>query len=299
MSVASAPAARSRRGLGARRGNRLRTWGLALWSGLAILYLFLPIFVVVAFSFNDPQGRYNLTWEGFTLEHWTDPFGVLGLQEAFLNSLQIAALSTVLATVLGTFLALALTRYRFRGRPGMDLLVFMPLATPEVVLGAALLGLFLVVGADTGFATIVIAHVMFNIAYVVVTVRARLEGLDTHLEEAAMDLGADEWTTFRKVTLPLILPGVAAAALLALALSVDDYVITSFVAGTEVTFPVFIWGAARQGVPPQVNVLATVLLLAAVALMVLNLSVQRRRARRDREVADDVPAPVAPGVMGG
>ncbi len=305
MSVASpsrsAPAstARPRRRLGARRADQARTWGLALWSGLAILYLFLPIFVVVAFSFNDPQGRYNLTWEGFTLEHWTDPFGVLGLREAFLSSLQIAALSTLLATAFGTFLALALTRYRFFGRSGMDLLVFMPLATPEVVLGAALLGLFLVMGADTGFVTIVIAHVMFNIAYVVVTVRARLEGLDTHLEEAAMDLGAGEWTTFRKVTLPLILPGVAAAALLALALSVDDYVITSFVAGTEVTFPVFIWGAARQGVPPQVNVLATVLLIAALALMVLNLAVQRRRARRDRAVADDVPAPVAPGVMGG
>jgi spermidine/putrescine transport system permease protein len=161
----------------------------------------------------------------------------------------------------------------------VDLFVFLPLATPEVVLGAALLGLFLTMGFATGFVTIVIAHVMFNVSYVVVTVKARLEGMDTHIEEAAMDLGANEWTTFRKVTLPMILPGVGAAGLLAFALSFDDFVITNFNAGQTVTFPLFIWGAARQGVPPQVNVLATALLLIVLAFMLVNL---RRQARRER-----------------
>jgi spermidine/putrescine transport system permease protein len=185
------------------------------------------------------------------------------------------------ALVLGTFMALALVRHGFRGRGGVDLFVFLPLATPEVVLGAALLGLFLTLNFATGFVTIVIAHVMFNVSYVVVTVKARLEGMDTHIEEAAMDLGANEWTTFRKVTLPMIAPGVAAAGLLAAAISVDDYVITSFNAGQTITFPLFIFGATRQGVPPEVNVLATGLLLIVLILMALNVVLQRRLARRD------------------
>ncbi len=252
---------------------------IALWAALALLYLFLSIFVVVLFSFNDNQGRFNLTWEGFTLKHWQDPFGVEGLGEALRNSLAIAALSTLVALALGTLMALALVRHRFRGRAGADLFVFLPLATPEVVLGAALLALFLTMNVDTGFHTILIAHVMFNVSYVVVTIKARLEGMDTHLEEAAMDLGASGWTTFRKVTLPVILPGVTAAGLLAFALSFDDFVITNFNAGQTMTFPLFIWGAARQGVPPQVNVLATLLLFGVLALMALNVVAQRRRAR--------------------
>jgi spermidine/putrescine transport system permease protein len=182
-------------------------------------------------------------------------------------------------------MALALVRYRFVGRGPSDFFVFLPLATPEVVLGAALLGLFITAGVTTGFTTIVIAHTMFNVAYVVVTIKARLQGMDTHLEEAAADLGANEWTAFRKVTLPLIAPGVAAAGLLAFALSVDDFVITNFTAGQTSTFPLFIYGAARQGVPPQVNVLATVLLLVVLALMFLNVVVQRRRATADVAVA--------------
>ncbi len=259
------------------RRRPLRDWVIGGWAVLALVYLFIPILVVVAFSFNDPRGRFNLTWQGFTLEHWTSPFAVLGLREAFVTSLQIAAISTVAATALGTLLALGLTRHRFRGRGATELLVFMPLATPEVVLGAALLGLFLVIGANTGFSTIVIAHVMFNISYVVITVRARIAGFDRALEEAAMDLGANEWTTFRKVTLPLIAPGILAASLLAFALSVDDFVITNFNAGAEVTFPLFVWGAARVGVPPQVNVMGTIIFAAAVGLMLANVLYQRRR----------------------
>jgi spermidine/putrescine transport system permease protein len=262
----------------ARTWERIRTGGLALWSGLALLYLFLPIFIVVLFSFNDPKGRFNYTWEGFTLDHWKHPFAVEGLGTAVANSIEIALISTAIALVLGTGMAMALVRYRFRGRGTVDLFTFLPLASPEVVLGAALLALFLTMNVATGFVTIVIAHVMFNVSYVVVTVKARLEGMDRHIEEAAMDLGATEWTTFRKITLPLIAPGLAAAGLLAFVLSLDDFVITNFNAGETQTFPLFIWGAARQGVPPQVNVIATALLLVALALMALNLLVQRRRA---------------------
>jgi spermidine/putrescine transport system permease protein len=276
-----------------RRGDTIRSKLLGLWAGLALLYLFLPIFIVVLFSFNDPNGRFNLTWQGFTLKHWEHPFSVDGLGAAMGNSLKVAVISTVLAVALGTFMALALVRYRFRGRRTADMFVFLPLATPEVVLGAALLGLFLTINVATGFATIVIAHTMFNVSYVVVTVKARLEGMDLHVEEAAMDLGANEWTTFRKITLPLIAPGVAAAGLLAFALSIDDFVITSFNNGQTITFPLFIYGAARQGIPPEVNVLATMLLIAALVLMAVNLGVQRRRAAIDARAPLAVGAPAA------
>ena len=196
-------------------------------------------------------------------------------------------------------MAMALVRYGFRGRSTVDFFVFLPLSTPEVVIGAALLALFLTAAVNTGFATIVIAHVMFTVSYVVVTVKARLEGMDRHIEEAAMDLGATEWTTFRKVTLPMIAPGVAAAALLAAAISVDDYVITSFNAGQTMTFPLFIFGATRQGVPPEVNVLATGLLLIVLVLMGLNVMLQRRLARRDaaRTAADPQTPSFPPSVV--
>ena len=263
------------------RADRIRGWALGAWSALALLYLFIPIFVVVLFSFNDNKGRFNFTWQGFTLDHWTDPFANPDLAVALKNSILIAIIATVIATALGTFMAMSLVRYRFRGRSTVDFYVFLPLATPEVVLGAALLALFLQAGTNTGFVTIVIAHVMFTISYVVVTVKARLEGMDRHIEEAAMDLGATEWATFRKITLPMIAPGVAAAALLAAAISIDDFVITVFNAGQTQTFPLFIFGATRQGVPPEVNVLATCLLVIILALMVVNVAVQRRLARRD------------------
>jgi spermidine/putrescine transport system permease protein len=263
------------------RGDKIRSWALGTWAALGLLYLFIPVFIVVLFSFNDNKGRFNFTWQGFTLDHWTDPFANPDLAVALKNSILIAIIATVIATALGTFMAMSLVRYRFRGRSTVDFYVFLPLATPEVVLGAALLALFLQAGTNTGFATIVIAHVMFTISYVVVTVKARLEGMDRHIEEAAMDLGATEWATFRKITLPMIAPGVAAAALLAAAISIDDFVITVFNAGQTQTFPLFIFGATRQGVPPEVNVLATCLLVIILALMVVNVAVQRRLARRD------------------
>jgi spermidine/putrescine transport system permease protein len=268
-------------------GDKTRSRLLGLWSALALLYLFTPIFIVVLFSFNDPEGRFNFTWQGFTLDHWLDPFENPDLGTALQNSVVIALISTLLATALGTFMALALVRYGFRGRSLVDFFVFLPLATPEVVLGASLLGLFLSWSVNTGMATIVIAHTMFTISYVVVTVKARLEGMDRHIEEASMDLGATEWTTFRKITLPLIAPGVGAAALLAAAISVDDYVITSFNAGQTQTFPLFIFGATRQGVPPEVNVLASAMLVIVLLLMGLNVWVQKRLARRDAARAAD------------
>jgi spermidine/putrescine transport system permease protein len=252
---------------------------LNLYTAVALLYLLAPILVIIAFSFNDTQSRFNFTWQGFTLDHWKDPFAVEGLTEAMKNSIEIAALATIGATVLGTLMAIALVRYQFRLRAAANFFVFLPLATPEIVLGASLLTLFLSMGIETGFTTILIAHVMFNISFVVVVVRSRLIGFDRHLEEAAQDLGADELTTFAKVTLPLIAPGVLAAALLAFALSVDDFVITNFNSGSTVTFPLFIWGAARVSIPPQVNIMATLIFVATVLVMLLTVWQQRRAER--------------------
>ena len=252
---------------------------LTAYALLAFAYLLLPIAVVVAFSFNDPAGRFNYTWQGFTLKNWTNWNGVPGLTGAMSLSLQIAAIAAVVATVLGTLIALALVRYGFRGRGATNLLVFLPMSTPEIVLGASLLALFLTINVATGFATISIAHIMFCVSYVVVTVKARLVGFDRHLEEAALDLGANEWTTFRKVTLPLIAPAILAGALLSFALSVDDFVITYFNSGAEVTFPLFVWGAARVGAPPQVNVIATAIFVVALGAMLANILIQNRRTK--------------------
>jgi spermidine/putrescine transport system permease protein len=279
-----------RTGGGRPTSDRVRGGLLAIWSGLALLYLFIPVFIVVLFSFNANKGRFNFTWQGFTLKHWEHPFADPDLAKALTTSLEVALIATLIATALGTFMAMALVRYRFRGRSAVDFFFCMPLSSPEVVLGAALLSLFLTINVSTGFTTIVIAHVMFCVSYVVVTVKARLEGMDRHIEEAAMDLGATEWATFRKVTLPMIAPGVAAAALLSAALSIDDYVITSFNAGQTQTFPLFIFGSTRQGVPPEVNVLATCLLIVVLLLMGLNVLVQSRLAKRDAARAEE-PAP--------
>jgi spermidine/putrescine transport system permease protein len=262
---------------------RERTWvgvrhhALTVFAVLALVYLLLPIAVVIAFSFNDPPGRFNFTWHGFTLDNWMNPFGFPDLRGTVVLSLQIAALSSIAATALGTLIALALVRYRFRGRSATNLLVFLPMATPEIVMGSSLLTLFLNYSFPLGFTTILIAHIMFNISYVVVTVRARLTGFDRHLEEAAMDLFASPWTTFFRVTLPLIAPGVLAAGLLAFALSVDDFVITYLVSGSDQTFPLFVWGAARVAVPPQINVIGSAIFLVAVLLMFANVVLQWRR----------------------
>jgi len=250
---------------------------LTAYALLVFAYLLVPIAVVILFSFNNPKGRFNYTWQGFTLDNWRNWDGVPGLRSSITVSLEVAALTAIVATALGTLIALALVRYRFSGRGTTNLLIFLPMSSPEIVLGASLLTLFLSVSVPLGFGTILIAHIMFSISYVVVTVKARLIGFDRHLEEAAMDLGANEWTTFRKVTLPLIAPAILAAGLLVFALSVDDFVITNFNAGTTVTFPLFVWGAARVGAPPQVNVIGSAIFIIALAIMIVNVIAQTRR----------------------
>jgi spermidine/putrescine transport system permease protein len=262
-----------------RQGRGWRGWLLDAAGGLVLGYLFLPIFVLVAYSFNRPEGKFNFVWKGFSLGAWRDPFRFGALVDAMRLSIVVAGVSTALATVLGTLLALALSRYRFRGSGGIGLLLVLPLATPEVVLGSSLLSLFLVCNVPTGFATIVIAHVMFSVSYVAFTVRARLRGFDWSLEEAAMDLGAGPWRVFRAVTLPLIAPGIVAAAMLAFALSLDDFVITLFNSGSDVTYPLYVYGARRAAFPPQINVLATAILGISLIVLAANAWWQRRRLR--------------------
>ena len=271
--------ARPRPGLATRVWAFVRHHVLTVYAMLAFTYLLLPIAVVIAFSFNQPAGRFNYTWNTFTFDNWVNWDAVPGIREAVILSLEIALLATVVATVLGTMIALALVRHRFRGRGPTNMLVFLPMATPEIVLGASLLTLFLQMRFATGFTTIFIAHVMFIISYVVVTVKARLVGFDRHLEEAALDLGANEWTTFRKVTLPLIAPAILSAALLGFAISIDDFVITYFNAGSQTTFPLFVWGSARVAVPPQVNVVASAIFVVALGLMLVNILWQNRRTK--------------------
>jgi spermidine/putrescine transport system permease protein len=253
---------------------------LTAYSILFFVYLLLPIAVVVVFSFNNPPGKFNYTWNEFTWDNWRYWDGVPGIRSSIVLSLQIALLASIVATALGTLIALALVRYGFRGRGSTNILIFLPLSTPEIVLGASLLTLFLNLNVIFGFWTILIAHIMFCISFAVVTVKARLVGFDRHLEEAAMDLGANEWTTFQKVTLPLIAPAILAALLLCFAISIDDFVVTYFNSGSKVTFPLFVWGAARIGAPPQVNVIGTAIFVIALTAMLVNVLVQMRRQKR-------------------
>ena len=284
---------RPRASAGSRVWSLVKRHALTVYAVLVVLYLLLPIAVVILFSFNDPVGRFNYVWQGFTLDHWRDWDGVLGIRDAVVTSLEIGLLATLVATALGTLMALAIVRHEFRGRASTNLLVFLPMSTPEIVLGASLLTLFLntlPIGLgdsklSLGFWTIFIAHVLFIVSFIVVTVKARLIGFDRHLEEAAMDLGANEWTTFRKITLPLLAPAMLAAALLGFALSLDDFVITYLNAGPEQTFPVFVWGIARVAVPPQVNVVASAIFLVAIAIALGNAVWQIRSARRQRRRA--------------
>ena len=262
-----------------RASRWVREHVIAAYGLLALAYLFTPIAVVFLFSFNKPTGRQNSTWNEFSLEAWTNIARDPTIVKAVTTSLQIALVSTTVATVLGTLISFALVRHRFAGRSGTNLLIFLPMATPEVVLGASLLALFLNMGLPLGFVTISIAHIMFSISFVVVTVKARLQGMDPRLEEAAADLYADERATFRYVTLPLVAPGIAAAALLSFSLSFDDYIITNFNSGTVVTFPMYVWGAAQRGIPPQVNVIGSIMFFGALALVLIAQGVGRARRK--------------------
>ena len=279
MSTVAIPAPRARPSALARAWAFVRRHTLTVYSLLFFAYLLLPIGVVVAFSFNNPKGRFNYTWQGFTWKNWAQWDAIPDLKSALTLSLEIALIASLVATALGTLIALALVRYGFRGRASTNLLVFLPLSTPEIVLGTSLLTLFLNLNNvfAIGFWTILIAHIMFCISFAVVTVKARLIGFDRHLEEAAMDLGANEWRTFQKVTLPLIAPAILAALLLCFAISIDDFVVTYFNAGSRVTFPIFVWGAARVATPPQINVIGTAIFAVAVTLMLGNVFLQRVR----------------------
>lgn len=257
---------------------------LGVYTGVIVAYLFIPVSVMILFGFNDHTDRFNLTWEGFTLDHYRGLFDIPELIEALKNSLVIAALSTLIATILGTMIAVALTRYRFKGRSGLNLFIFVPMATPEIVLGVSLLAMFVTVNLSRGFGTILISHIMFSISYVVVTVKARTAGFNRELEDAAKDLGATPWVTFWTVTFPLIFPGILAAGLLAFVLSIDDYVITTFNAGSTLTLPLWIYGVSRFGVPAQVNVIGTLIFLIGVVYVVISLLRNRH--------AENAPIPV-------
>ncbi|MDM4778493.1 MULTISPECIES: ABC transporter permease [unclassified Micromonospora] len=262
---------------------KLRRWLADRWvMGVALLvlgYLTLPIMVVAGLSFNRPSSRLSYDFNEFTLDNWKQPCATADMCDAVVRSMQIGLIATVVSTLLGTLMAFALVRHSFRGRSGLNGLIFLPMATPELVMGTSLLALFVAAGVPQGFWTIVIAHVMFCVSFVVVTVKARLAGMDRRLEEAAMDLYASEWQTFRRITLPLVLPGIVAAALLAFSLSFDDFIITNFNAGTTVTFPMYVWGASQRGIPPQVNVIGTAMFVIAL-LLVGATSLRGRRARR-------------------
>jgi spermidine/putrescine transport system permease protein len=275
----------------------LRRNALPIYAGLAVAYMLIPIVVIAVFSFGaTPKGKLTFGLDnGFTTEYWRSAFSLPDLNEALFTSLRLAALATAISTAIGTFMAIALVRHRFRGRRLTNLLIVIPMATPEVVIGASLLSMFIYYTFALGFGTLLIAHVMFSISFVVVVVRSRLIGFDRHLEEAAADLGATPLATFRTVTLPLLAPGIMAAALLAFSLSIDDFVISNFNSGTTVTFPLYVYGVSLRGVPVQVNVLAT-MLFGLIAISVSLVLWQQRRAKKmasvrpEQEAAPPVPA---------
>ena len=249
---------------------------IRIYMALAFTYLFIPVAYTIVFSFND-SGKSNITWQGFTFEKWLNPCGAPRVCEALGNSVKIGLLATIFSTILGTLIAFAIGRYAFRGRSASNLLIFLPMATPEIVLGASILSLFLVLQINPGFWPTVIAHVVFCVSFVVVTVKARIASLDPRLEQAAMDLYANEFQTFRRVTLPLVAPGIAAAALLAFSLSFDDFILTNFNSGTVTTFPKFIYGAAARGIPAQANVIASAVFFLALAIVIIGQVVSRKR----------------------
>ncbi|NUW37998.1 ABC transporter permease [Nonomuraea sp. SMC257] len=256
-----------------RLGDRL----LHAYTWLIIVWLSSPIAVMILFGFNDKKSKSNTSWQGFTLRWYQQLFDISDLTTALKNSLTVAVASTLITVVIGTMLGLALGRHRFRGRGVTNFLVFAAISTPELVMGASLLSLFVSANLPRDALTIIIAHVLFSLSFVTVTVRARVITLDPSLEEAARDLGATAWGTFRQVTLPAVLPGVLSGGMLAFALSIDDYVVTSFVNGSTVTFPLWIIGSVKTGIPPQVNVMGTLIFGIGVLIAVANAVAARRR----------------------
>lgn len=271
--VGAAPATAPR----ARRRLRLGRFILPAYTWLVILYTIVPILLMIVYSFNQaPSGRLTFQWLGFTTQWYRQVFAIPDLTNSLVNSLIVALSSSLISAIIGTPLALALARYRYRGKNITDGVIFTNIAAPSVVVGASLLSLFISLNVNRGLATIIIAHVTFNIAFVTIVVRARVVGLDRSIERAAYDLGATPWVTFQKVLLPLIFPGIMAGMLLAFAMSIDDFIITSFVAGQTLTFPLWVYGAVKVGIPPQVFVMGTLIFLAGVILALINVFMQRR-----------------------
>ena len=269
--------------------NWLRAIGrvsLWVWAVLGLLFLFTPILVTVIFSFNEPTGKYNYIWNKFSLSGWTDPFRYPELTDALIFSLKIAVVVTAIATVLGTLMGLAMVKYKFRAKGMIGAILILPLTMPEIVLGFSLLTLFVSINWSRGFITIVIAQVMFSVSYVATTVRARIRGFDWRLEEASLDLGASAFRTFRKVTLPLIAPGVVAAAMHTFALSLDDFIITYLNSGLDNTFPIQIWNMKRSKIPVQINVFSTALLIISIVLAALLVVFNNRRAQKLAGLSD-------------
>lgn len=270
--TAAAPATPRRPRLTGGRALYIYTWVIIAW-------LTLPVLIMILFGFNDTQGRYNQTWEGFTLKWYGQVFALDELTKALVISLVVAVLTAVIAGALGTGVGYALGRYRFRGSGSVNLIMFATMSSPELVMGASLLTLFVSLGVGLGVTTITIAHIMFSISFVAVVVRARVLTLDRSIEEAAADLGASPWTTFWRITFPIILPAVASGMMLAFALSIDDFVVSNFTAGTVTTFPLWIWGATRVGLPPQVNVMGTLIFMSGVLIAVVTTIRSRPRKR--------------------
>ena len=272
----TAPTARPGRG----RSRWLSDHFVLILGVGVLLYTFVPIGYIIALSFNQPAGRSaTAQFDSFTWNNWSTICEPAGLCESLKLSFGISITATILATLLGTLMAFALVRHSFRGRSTSNLIIFLPMATPEVVMGSSLLAMFVAFGFDglLGFITIVIAHIMFTLSFVVVTVKARLTGMDSRLEQAAMDLYANEWQTFRLVTLPLAMPGIIAAAMLAFSLSFDDFIVTNFTSGQSVTFPLFVYGSKLKGFPPQLFVVGTLMFLVSFVLVVAVELWRRRR----------------------
>ena len=248
---------------------------IRIYAFFGFTYLFIPVAYTFAFSFND-SGKSNLIWKGFTLKNWQNPCGAPEICTALGNSIKIGLIATIFSTILGTMIAFAIGRYAFKGRSTSNLLIFLPMATPEIVLGASLLSLFLVFQINPGFWPTVIAHVVFCVSFVVVTIKARIASLDPRLEQAAMDLYANEFQTFRRVTLPLVAPGIAAAALLAFSLSFDDFIITNFNSGTLTTFPKFVYVSAARGIPAQANVIGSAMFFLALAIVIAGQLISKK-----------------------
>ncbi len=280
-------------------GGRRRLSLLQLYTWLIIVWLSLPILIMILFGFNDTTGRFNFVWQGWTLRWYRDLFQIPDLTAALRNSVTIAVIVTGVATVMGTLIGYAMGRFGFRGRGVLNLVLFANVAAPEIAMGTGLLSLFLTLGIPRGYWTVVIAHIMFDIVYVAITVQARMAAYDRSLEEAAADLGAGPLTTFRLVTLPMLMPGVIAGALLAFALSIDDFIITQFNAGAMQTFPLWVYGSSRVGTPPQVNVMGTLVFAFGILLVLVNTWWLRRSRSSAGGAGAGAPPDDFAGLAGG